>query len=115
MSKKVISGFRAMDLVSVTGTNSYTSTVTDITFMDNVSYVLKVDSGTPSGTFDVQVSNDGTTYQSLTLSAVPTITTGTLTNVPIAMTGLPFSKVRLVYTNSAGSGVISAVLTAKEV
>lgn len=104
-----------MDSVSVSSTTAYTSSVSDITFLDNASYVLKVDSGTPSGTFDVQVSNDGTNWNSLTLSAVPTITSGTLTNVPIAMDGLPFSKVKLVYTNSAGSGVISAVFTAKEV
>lgn len=115
MSKKVLSGYRALDAVSVSSTNSYSSAITDVLNLDNAGYILSVDSGTPTGTFDVQVSNDGTTFNSLSLSAVPTITAGVLSNVPIALVGLPFTKVKLVYTNSSGSGVISAVLTAKEI
>jgi hypothetical protein len=115
MSKKVISGFRAMDAVAVSSTTVYTSAVSDITFLDNASYVINVDSGTPSGTFTVQVSNDGIVYNPLTLSASPTITSGVLTNVPVSLPNLPFTKIKLVYTNSAGSGVVSAIFTAKEI
>lgn len=98
---------------SVSSTNSYVSSSTNVAYLDNISYMPRVVSGTPSGTFDVQVSHDNTIFTSLTLSAVPTITSGSLSNVPIALEGLPFPYVRIVYTNSAGTGVVSTTISAK--
>lgn len=98
---------------AVSSTTTYYSSSTNVTNLDNISYIPLVVSGTPTGTFDVQVSHDKSNWQSLTLSAVPTITSGTLTNIPISIEGLPFPWIRLNYTNSSGSGTISATVAGK--
>lgn len=98
---------------SVSSTTSYTSSTTDISYIDNISYVPLVATGTPSGTFVVKVSHDKLNWQPLTLSAVPTATSGVLTNVPIALNQVPFPYVQLVYTNSSGTGTVTATVFGK--
>lgn len=100
---------------AVSSTTAFPSQSVPISGEDNVGIIPIVVSGTPSGTFAVQVSNDNVNFQSLTLAAVPTITAGTLSNSPLALNQLPYLWLKVVYTNSAGSGSISATLAAKSV
>jgi hypothetical protein len=114
VSKKILYPYQVLN-TSVSSTTTYNSTATNVTFIDNISFVPLVASGTPSGTFAVQVSHDNVNYQALTLSAVPTITSGALSNVPVTLTGLPFPWVRLAYTNSSGTGTVTATIAGKQV
>ena len=99
-----------------------TSSVTIIQKLSYISYSL-VWTGTPTGTFNVQVSNDyskntdGTvknagTWTSLTLSA-PTAATGSAGNGFIDIHGCAAYAVRLIYTAGSGSGTLNAIAAGK--
>lgn len=99
---------------------SITSDPTNVLFMDNVQVQLNY-TGTPTGTFQVQVSSD---YDPTTATAgnwVPipfgsTISaTGAADQIILDMNQLPAPWVRVVYTRSSGSGTLNMYLTAKEV
>jgi len=101
---------------------SITSNAVRTLFQDNIGFQL-VWTGTPTGSFDVQISMDheedsfGTvltagTWTSLTLS--PTISAaGAADNAYIDLNQLSCPFVRVVYTRSSGTGTLNAYVTAK--
>lgn len=93
-----------------------TSDPVPMSFEDNVAIQVKW-TGTPTGTFDVQVSLDPTNlgWQSLTFSPSPTAPAGAAgTNwFDINQTGAAF--VRLVYTRTSSTGALFAKISAKDV
>ena len=99
---------------------SLTSTVTDIRYLDNIALQL-VMTGTPTGTFAVQVSSDynpvtgvAGTFIPITLSPAPAATGGAQ-NIYIDLNQLATPFIRVVYTRSAGSGTLDITITAKSV
>jgi hypothetical protein len=115
------------------GTSTLTSAVTDIRFLDDVGYQF-VWTGTPVGTFSIQVSadyfqdingnvvNPGNwislilTYWNgavfVTSSSIPT-TVGSPIYIDLALLSAPW--IRAQYTNISGAGVLTATITAKEI
>lgn len=101
-----------------------TSSVIDIQFMDNIGIQANIVSGTPTGSFQVQVSADHSevngnvevagNWVDLT-GAVQAITSGSPAQTYFDLNQLSAPYVRLVYTRSSGTGVIEAFATGKMV
>jgi hypothetical protein len=98
------------------------SAVTIIQNLSQIGYDISF-TGTPTGTFSVQVSNTYTqnavggvqnpgNWTTLTLSAVPTAA-GTPGNGYIDIDALSAYAIRLVYTPTSGDGVLNATIAGK--
>lgn len=108
----------------MTGTNVLTSPVVNIRFLDNIGVQLHF-TGTPTGTFQVQVSGDHEqdpqgvvtvpgNWISIVLSPVP-VAAGAPDDIYIDLNQLSAPWMRVLYTNSAGVGVLTGFATAKAV
>jgi hypothetical protein len=116
----------------MTGTGVITSPVTCIQWLDNIGVQFNF-SGSPVGTFQVQVSADysqdaqGNVTNPGNWAAVPLtyLLTGastTATTVPTSvgspiyldLNQLSAPWVRVVYTNASGTGTLNAFITAKQ-
>lgn len=101
------------------------SSAQNIQITDNIGIQVNILTGTPTGTFDVQVSADhveinnqvqtagtwvsiGTPYQSA-------ITAGAPTNVYFDLNQLSSQYVRLLYTRTSGTGTFDAFIVGKGV
>lgn len=120
---------------AMTGTSAVTSTVTSIKFLDDVGIQFNW-TGSPVGNFQIQVSadheQDDSSPPNVTVAGnwVPllfTYWTGsafvTAYNIPTSLgspiymdlTLLSSPWIRVVYTNTSGSGTLDAFITAKQV
>lgn len=106
----------------MTGTTVLTSPAVHILNLDNV-YVQLDFTGTPTGTFAVQVSGDHTQDQegnvlvpghwvTLTLSPSPAAA-GAANDIGIDLNQLGAPYLRVVYTNASGTGVLNAFVSGK--
>lgn len=85
---------------------------TNIMYVDRVGYQISY-TGTPTGTFTVQVSNDNTTWQDLTLSAAVTASGAAGNDFIDCETAAKY--IRLVYTRTSGTGSLFVALTTKSI
>lgn len=90
---------------------SITSAATNVTYTDVVGYQLKW-TGTPTGTFDVEATVDGTNWEALTLSPAPQAT-GAAGGTLINLNQVPYAQVRLKYTRTSGTGNLTAWVMTK--
>lgn len=95
----------------MTGTATITSEVTDIMYLDNIGLQF-IWTGTPTGTFFVEVSNDGETFTPLTISGLPA-PAGVAGDYAGDLNQLPYRYLRVRYVNSAGVGVLNVYISAK--
>lgn len=127
--KNVSPPFTFLNQVVVTGTSTVlTSSVSSILYKDNIGLQYTF-GGNATGQVDIQVSNDynpglpesaggfnAGTWTSLTQtspnSLPATISSGT-SNLAVNLNQLGFSSIRTQWTNSSGSGTITAVFAAK--
>jgi hypothetical protein len=106
---------------AMTSTNVLTSTEIDISAAECAAIEL-VWTGTPTGTFAVQACVNvaqagaapgaGVTFQTI---VVPAAAAGAAGNHLINLSDMGFSKLRVTYTNSSGTGVLNAYITVKGV
>lgn len=89
-----------------------TSPSTDILNMDRVGYQISW-SGTPTGDFSVEVSNDNSTWIALTLSAV-VAAAGSADDAFIDVETAS-KYIRLKYTASSGTGSLNVHITGKSI
>lgn len=100
---------------------SLTSPVTNIQFLDNIGIQLSW-TGSPVGTFTVQVSADYNQdslgnvlaaghWVTLTLPTSPTTASGSPIYLDLNQLSAPW--IRVVYTKTSGTGSLSAFITAK--
>lgn len=107
--KNVILGHKAFNAVSATSTQL--SAETDVSYLDSLSYHCKF-SAANSGEFKVEAQNgDKDSWYQVPFSSTLTITTET--EVQILMNELPFTRIRLRWVPSAGSGSLTCFLTSK--
>ena len=85
---------------------------TNILHTDRVGYQI-VFTGTPTGTFTAEVSNDETTWEPLTLSVGITAAGSADNHFIDCETAAKF--IRLVYTRSSGTGTLDVKLIAKSI
>ncbi len=93
--------------------STITSSVTDIRYLDNVG-IQAVFTGTPTGTFTVNVSLDQVNWDSLTFSATP-VASGTAGSVYMDVNQTSSPYIQLVYTPTSGTGTLNAKIVGKAV
>ena len=90
---------------------SLTSAATDIRWLDNLVMYLTF-TGTPTGTFKVQVSPDNITFVDLALVPVPTAA-GAAGSHRIGLNQLPDPYIRAAYTAASGTGTLTVKIAGK--
>lgn len=105
--------YTQFNALAVTGTNTYTSQITDINQQHNVGLDVRF-TGTMAGTFSVQCSNDGVTFTALTFSPALSQPSGSSLNYLIDLNQVPFKFIEVVYMNASGSGNITSILSSKD-
>lgn len=103
---------------TMTGTSVNTSLITEIRGFDNISYEADF-SGTPTGTFSVQVSNSydpitnpNATFVILPITPTP-VASGSSGVLGIDINQSGFQWIKLVYTNTSGLGTLNAYVSGK--
>lgn len=106
---------------SMTGTATVNSDEIDVSGSDKVAIEASW-TGSPNGAFTVQgavrltttgaSAGAGTNFQNITLSSSPTAT-GSPGSHLINLADMGFSKIRLQYVNTSGSGTLNAWITVK--
>lgn len=87
------------------------SASTDIRWLDNIVMYLNF-TGTPTGTFSVEVSPDQTNWYALALVPSP-VATGVAGNHRIELNQLSDPYIRASYTATSGSGTLTVVIAGK--
>jgi hypothetical protein len=89
----------------------YTSPQTNILYLDNVAVQL-IWTGTPTGSFYVQVSLDGSTWNNLILNPTPAAA-GSADSVGLDINQLSFAYMRIKYVSGSGTGTLQGYISAK--
>ena len=92
--------------------SNITSSSTNILHMDRVGYQL-VWTGTPTGDFSVEVSNDDSTWQAISFDTTPDAAGSAGSHFLEIETAAKF--IRLKYTAGSGSGTLQAHITGKSI
>jgi hypothetical protein len=116
LAAKNVHTWKPLDAVSMS--TDQTSEITDIKNLDNVGYIISWAGASPVGTVTVEVSNDKedepTIWHELDFGASIEIT-GNSGSHDININQLPFSKIRIKYNRTSGSGTLTAAMTMKQV
>ena len=96
----------------MTGTSVLTSIPIDASFLDNLSVQFVWTGTAVSGTLACQVSNDGVTYSTYTVT-LPTISASNGGNGIAVFQAFPYKFLRFTYTNSSGTGTLNTYVVGK--
>lgn len=121
-SRPLLTPHKVIENGVMTGTTVLTSSVTVIQNISYIGYSVSF-TGTPTGTFSVEVSNDYSINPDGSVRNAGTWTPITLTGSPVAsgsagtgfidIDGIAAYAIRLKYTNTSGSGVLNAYVNGK--
>jgi|SRR5665213_1229874 len=92
---------------AMASTNVIYSQILDISKMDNQGLEVTW-TGTPTGTFQVVVSNSGISFYALTFTPALSQPAGSAGGYAVNLNQLPFKYMMLKYTNASGSGSLTA-------
>ncbi len=98
---------------AMASTNTIYSQIIDVSRIDNCGLEITW-SGTPTGTFQVMASNSGINFYALTFSPALTQPAGSAGGYVIDLNQFPFKYFMLQYTNSSGSGTLTAFAQVKD-
>lgn len=117
--KNVHSSFKPFDAVNI-ATNQI-SPVTDIQQTDNISYIVSWAGASPVGELVIEVADEidpvqqpNWTWVALGFGA-PISISGNTGSHDISINQCPFSKIRIRYIATSGTGNLTAVMTTKQV
>lgn len=91
---------------TMSSTNTIYSQIIDISRMDNSGLEVTW-TGTPTGTFQVMVSNSGINFYALTFNPSLAQPAGSAGGYAVNLNQVPFKYLMLQYTNVSGSGVLT--------
>ena len=111
--KNILEPYTIFDAEEMTGTATITSPSTGIKYLDNIAIDLSW-TGTPTGTFSVEGSLDGSTWNELGFGT-SIAAAGAAGDHQIYINQAPFHYIRVQYTNASGDGALSGKLAAKMV
>lgn len=107
----------------MSGTNTINSEATNITNVDNIGFLISW-TGTPTGIISIQcaIENppllgqvDQRTWIALTFDPALAQPAGSAGSYLVNVNQAPFTWIRVSYTNSSGSGVLTAKIMAKDI
>lgn len=101
--------YTSLDAGDMTG--NLTSAVTDIRWLDNIVLYLSW-TGTPTGTFQVEVSPEGSTWYNLLLVPAPAAS-GSASTARISLNQLPDAYIRVSYTATSSTGALTVKIAGK--
>jgi hypothetical protein len=112
-SKKVLHSYQCItdgDMADAT----ITSAATDVSCLDNISVQFTC-TGSPTGTFAILGSVDGTSYAGLTTEPTSLAASGSAVTVigTVKMTGI--MKIKAKYTKTSGTGTLQAYISGKSI
>lgn len=113
-AKKVLPKFKLMNAVAMSGTATITSSVVDVTNIDNIGIRVKY-VGTATGVISILASVYGDEYDALTFDPVLDQPAGASGSYLIDLNQFPFSYFKIQYVNASGSGALSAWVVGKDV
>lgn len=90
------------------------SSVITNTYQDNIG-IQATWTGTPTGTIEVDGSNDGTNFYALTFNPAISQPAGVAGGFLININQYPFAYLKVLYTKTSGTGTLDAYLVAKGV
>ena len=102
---------------ATTGTTAYTSATIDMSIylVAGLQVVYGATAGSMNGTLVLNGSNDGVNFTTLGLTITNPSGTDLKILIPVNGTSLfPYRYMNVVYTNSSGTGTITATLCAKD-
>jgi hypothetical protein len=106
-------GLQLFKAQAMTGTSVLTSQTFNCQNLDNIG--IQVDwTGTPTGTIAVFASIDNVNFHAFTFNPALSQPAGSAGGYLISLNQVPFPYVYLQYTNSTGTGVLNAFLSAKD-
>lgn len=97
----------------MSGTNTIWSNIISISKFDNQGLEVTW-TGTPTGTFQVLVSNSGINFYALTYNPALAQPSGSAGGYVINNNQLPFKFIQLQYTNTSGSGILTVYSQQKD-
>jgi hypothetical protein len=97
----------------MSGTNTIYTQIVDVSRIDNCGLEVTW-TGTPTGTFQVMVSNSGINFYALTFNPALAQPSGSAGGYAVDLNQLPFKYFMLQYTNSSGSGVLTVYAQIKD-
>lgn len=114
MSRKhVVKSHRMLDAADMSG--NLTSEPTNVLQLDKASIYIAWSGSSVSGTIEVQARNgEKAPWYALDFGSAISLATDSGSHV-VVLNETPFSDIRIVYTRSAGTGSVDAILTMKSV
>lgn len=100
-------------LGAMASTNTIYTQIVDVSRMDNMGLEVTW-TGTPTGTFQVMVSNSGINFYALTFNPALAQPAGSAGGYAVDLNQLPFKYVMLQYTNSSGTGSLTVYAQVKD-
>lgn len=105
--KRVTPVVTLMNAQAVSSTNTYTSSVQDVSQLDKGTLLISW-TGTPTGTLSIQLSVDGVTFKTITPVADDGSSSinpaGSASSSQVGLNSLRHSSLMVSYTNASGSG-----------
>lgn len=99
--------------VSITGSNTYTGPITNVTNLDNIGAQV-IWTGNPQGTLTVNGSNDGVNFFALTFNPALAQPAGSALSYGINLNQFPWPYLEFQYVNTSGSGTLLLSITGKD-
>lgn len=100
-------------LGAMAATDQIWSNIIDVSRMDNIGLGVSW-TGTPTGTFAVQGSNDGAIFFDLTFDPALTQPAGSAGSYGIDLNQFPWKYLLLTYTNASGTGSLLTTMQVKD-
>ena len=117
----VLNTLKIIDAGDMSG--DLTSTVVGIQGLDNLAVQMNVLSGTPTGTFSIELSADhqeqngnvtsSGTWIAMSLPSTPLVTAGSPSSIMVALNQVPALYMRVKYTRTSGTGTCDVVVVGK--
>jgi len=98
---------------AMASTNTIYTQIVDVSRIDNCGLEVTW-TGTPVGVFQVMVSNSGINFYALTFNPALSQPAGSASGFAINLNQLPFKYFMLQYTNTSGTGVLTAYAQVKD-
>ena len=101
---------------AMASTNVIYSQIINTQLIDNIGLEVNMNvTGNATGTLQIMGSNSGVNFYPLTFSPVLTQPTGSALGYLIDLNQFPFQYLMLQYTNSSGTGTMTAYLQARDI